>query len=95
MNHLSWHTSILWPIYNITDSKQSNMATEEEQSQPEAEQQGSPEEQSMETSSGADGSHDQEKEEKEKRKEAKVCPIFTNPTYNILNLCFIVMPLYL
>ncbi|KAM9339714.1 tRNA (adenine(58)-N(1))-methyltransferase non-catalytic subunit TRM6 [Symphorus nematophorus] len=51
------------------DSKQSNMAAEEKQ--PEAEQQGSPEEQSMETSSGADGGYDQEKEEKEKRREAK------------------------
>lgn len=53
------------------DSKQSNRAAEEKQNQPEAQQQGSPEEQSMETSSGADGSHDQEKEEREKRKEAK------------------------
>ncbi|XP_059211676.1 tRNA (adenine(58)-N(1))-methyltransferase non-catalytic subunit TRM6 [Centropristis striata] len=47
------------------DSNQSNIAAEV------AEQQGSPEEQSMETNSGADGSHDQEKEEREKRKEAK------------------------
>ncbi|XP_044026153.1 tRNA (adenine(58)-N(1))-methyltransferase non-catalytic subunit TRM6 [Siniperca chuatsi] len=53
------------------DSKQSNLAAEDDQNQPEAEQQGGPEEQSMETSSGADGGHDQEKEEKEKRKEAK------------------------
>lgn len=50
------------------------MAAEEKQNLPEAEQQGSPEEQSMEASSGSDGSHDQEK-----RKEAKVCPLFTNP----------------
>lgn len=54
------------------------MAEEKEkQNQPEAEQQGSPEEQNMETNSGAD---DLEKEQKEKRKEAKVCPLFTNPT---------------
>uniref|UniRef100_UPI0037E9024D tRNA (adenine(58)-N(1))-methyltransferase non-catalytic subunit TRM6 n=1 Tax=Semicossyphus pulcher TaxID=241346 RepID=UPI0037E9024D len=53
------------------DSKQSNMAAEETQNQPEAEQQGSPAEQSMETNSAADGSHDQEKEEREKRREAK------------------------
>ncbi|KAI3364424.1 hypothetical protein L3Q82_011216 [Scortum barcoo] len=51
------------------DSVQSNIAAEE-QNQPEAEQQGSPEE-SMETSGDADGSHDQEKEEKEKRREAR------------------------
>lgn len=54
-----------------SDSKQSNMASEEEKNQPEAEQQGSPDEENMETNSGADGSHDQEKIEKEKRKEAK------------------------
>ncbi|XP_029281127.1 tRNA (adenine(58)-N(1))-methyltransferase non-catalytic subunit TRM6 [Cottoperca gobio] len=53
------------------DSKQSNMAAKEEQNQPEAERQGSPEEQSMETNSGADGSHDPKKEEEEKRREAK------------------------
>lgn len=65
--------------FNITDSKQSNMAAGEEQKQPEAEQQGSPEEQSMETNSAPDGSQDQEKEEKEKRKEAKVCLLITKP----------------
>ncbi|XP_035535078.1 tRNA (adenine(58)-N(1))-methyltransferase non-catalytic subunit TRM6 [Morone saxatilis] len=53
------------------DSKQSNTAAEGKQNQPEAERQGSPEEQSMETSSCADGSHEQEKDEKEKRKEAR------------------------
>nr|XP_046229582.1 tRNA (adenine(58)-N(1))-methyltransferase non-catalytic subunit TRM6 [Scatophagus argus] len=52
------------------DSKQPIMAAEK-QNQPGAEEQGSPETQSMETSSGADSSHDQEKEQKEKRKEAK------------------------
>jgi len=51
------------------DSKQSNV--EEGQTQPEAEQQGSPEEQSMETNTGTDDGKDQEKEEKERRKEAK------------------------
>ncbi|XP_078130997.1 tRNA (adenine(58)-N(1))-methyltransferase non-catalytic subunit TRM6 [Sander vitreus] len=53
------------------DSKKSDMAAEEEQNQPEAERRGSPEEQSMETSSGADGSHDHEKAEQEKLKEAR------------------------
>lgn len=38
-----------------------------------AERQASPEQQSMETSSGANDGHDQEKEDKEKRREAKVC----------------------
>lgn len=56
------------------------MAAEDRRKQPEAERQGSPQEQSMETGSGADGGHDQEKEEKEKRREAKVCPLFTNYT---------------
>lgn len=65
---------------NITDSKKSDMAAEEEQNQPEAERRGSPEEQSMETNSGADGSHDHEKDEQEKLKEARVCPLFTDPT---------------
>ncbi|XP_042359863.1 tRNA (adenine(58)-N(1))-methyltransferase non-catalytic subunit TRM6 [Plectropomus leopardus] len=53
------------------DSKQSSMSAEEEQNQPEAERQGSPEEQSMETNSGADGRQDPEKEERERRKEAR------------------------
>lgn len=47
------------------------MATEEGETQPESEQQGSPEEQSMETNTGTDDGQDQEKEEKERRKEAK------------------------
>lgn len=53
------------------DSKQSNLATEEGETQPESEQQGSPEEQSMETNTGTNDGQDQEKEEKERRKEAK------------------------
>lgn len=69
-----------WPLsdvgisLNITESKPSNMAAgEEKQKQHEAEQQ------SMETSGGDNGSHDQEKEDKEKRREAKVSLLFTNP----------------
>ncbi|CAK6962661.1 tRNA (adenine(58)-N(1))-methyltransferase non-catalytic subunit TRM6 [Scomber scombrus] len=54
-----------------SDSKQSDVAAEEEQTQPEAKQQDSPEEQSMETNTGTDDGQDQEKEEKERRKEAK------------------------
>ncbi|KAA8583372.1 hypothetical protein FQN60_015918 [Etheostoma spectabile] len=53
------------------DSKKSDTSAEEEQNQPEAERRGSPEEQSMETSTGADGSHDPEKDEREKLKEAR------------------------
>ncbi|KAM7368144.1 hypothetical protein PAMP_014391 [Pampus punctatissimus] len=53
------------------DSKQSNVAAEGEQTQPEAEQHGSPEEQSMETNTGTAAGQDQEEEEKERRKEAK------------------------
>ncbi|XP_076611801.1 tRNA (adenine(58)-N(1))-methyltransferase non-catalytic subunit TRM6 [Chaetodon auriga] len=53
------------------DSQQSIMAAEEKQNMPEAEQQAGSEEQSMEASSGADGTNDQEKENKEKRREAK------------------------
>uniref|UniRef100_A0A3Q3JYK7 tRNA (adenine(58)-N(1))-methyltransferase non-catalytic subunit TRM6 n=1 Tax=Monopterus albus TaxID=43700 RepID=A0A3Q3JYK7_MONAL len=52
------------------DEKQSSMV-EEEKSQPDATQQGSPEEQSMETSAGDDTGQDQEKTQEEKRKEAK------------------------
>ncbi|XP_071334878.1 tRNA (adenine(58)-N(1))-methyltransferase non-catalytic subunit TRM6 [Trachinotus anak] len=55
---------------NATE-KQSNTAAEEEQHQPEAEQRGSPEEQSMETSANDDAGQDQEKKEKDKRREAK------------------------
>ena len=66
------------------DEKQSNTA--EEPNQPEAEPRGSPEEQSMETNAGDDSAADQGKKEREKLKEAKVCPIFTNPTFiQILN----------
>ncbi|KAK5853200.1 hypothetical protein PBY51_007009 [Eleginops maclovinus] len=49
------------------DLKESDLAAEEK---PEAEGQGGPEEQSMETNIG-DGSHDPKKEEEEKRREAK------------------------
>lgn len=81
MAHMYSETFLRYIIsFNITDLRQSNLAAEEKQNQPKAEQQGGPEEQSMDTSSGADGGHDQEKEEMEKRKEAKVCPLFTNPT---------------
>lgn len=66
----------------IADVKPNDTATgDEKQNQPEAEQQGSPEEQSMEMSSDTNGSHD-----KEKRKEAKVSPIFTKPKQHIFNL---------
>lgn len=54
--------NILVIICNITEEKQ-----------PSAVLQGSPEEQSMETNSGADVGQDLEKEEKDKRREAKVC----------------------
>ncbi|XP_041814744.1 tRNA (adenine(58)-N(1))-methyltransferase non-catalytic subunit TRM6 [Chelmon rostratus] len=54
------------------DSKQAIVAAEEKQNLPEAEQQGSPEEQSMEASSGSDGSHDQEKRKEAKAQERKV-----------------------
>ncbi|CAJ1077431.1 tRNA (adenine(58)-N(1))-methyltransferase non-catalytic subunit TRM6 [Xyrichtys novacula] len=53
------------------DLKQPDAAAGEEQKQPGAEQQGSPEEQSMETNSAADGVQDLEREEKEKLREAK------------------------
>lgn len=73
----------MWIIsLSITDLNQANMAAgDEKQNQPEAEQQGSPDEQRMETSSTADGSQgDKEKEDREKRKEAKVCLVITEPT---------------
>uniref|UniRef100_A0AAQ5ZH17 tRNA (adenine(58)-N(1))-methyltransferase non-catalytic subunit TRM6 n=1 Tax=Amphiprion ocellaris TaxID=80972 RepID=A0AAQ5ZH17_AMPOC len=50
-----------------TAEEKLNLAADEEQIQPEAEQQGSPEEQNMETNAA----QDQEKIEKEKRREAK------------------------
>ncbi|XP_047429757.1 tRNA (adenine(58)-N(1))-methyltransferase non-catalytic subunit TRM6 [Mugil cephalus] len=53
------------------DQKKLNVAAEEEQNQPGAEQQGSPEEDSMDTNAGDDAEQDQEKMEREKRKEAK------------------------
>lgn len=65
--------NILVIICNITEEKQPSAVAEEEQNQPEAVLQGSPEEQSMETNSGADVGQDLEKEEKDKRREAKVC----------------------
>lgn len=52
------------------DSKPSDMPAEEI-IQPEGEQQGSPEEQSMDTNSPTDGATEQEKEEQDKRREAK------------------------
>uniref|UniRef100_A0A3Q1EQI4 tRNA (adenine(58)-N(1))-methyltransferase non-catalytic subunit TRM6 n=1 Tax=Acanthochromis polyacanthus TaxID=80966 RepID=A0A3Q1EQI4_9TELE len=54
-----------------TAEEKFSLAADEEQIQPEAEQQGSPEEQSMETNAEDDAAQDQEKIEKEKRKEAK------------------------
>lgn len=59
------------------------MSAEEEQTQPEAKQQDSPEEQSMETNTSTDDAKEQGKEA-EKRKEAKVCLIFTNLTCLVL-----------
>ncbi|XP_029903141.1 tRNA (adenine(58)-N(1))-methyltransferase non-catalytic subunit TRM6 [Myripristis murdjan] len=53
------------------DAAQSSSTAEEEPTQPDPGQQGSPEEQSMDTSSGPDPPQDQDKEEKEKRKELK------------------------
>ncbi|XP_028252751.1 tRNA (adenine(58)-N(1))-methyltransferase non-catalytic subunit TRM6 [Parambassis ranga] len=54
---------------HATDEKQYNMAAEKGQNQPEGEQQGNPEEQSMET--GDNPLQDQEKIEEEKRREAR------------------------
>lgn len=64
------------------------MTSEEEQNQPKAEHQDSPEAQSMETNSTAD---DPEKEEKEKRREAKVCSLFTKLTCKIPFCCFLAL----
>lgn len=72
---------------NITDSEQSILTTgDSQQNKPEVKQQGrSPEEQSMEASSDANRSDDQEKEDREKRKEAKVGGLFSNHTHHRAN----------
>ncbi|KAM9356141.1 tRNA (adenine(58)-N(1))-methyltransferase non-catalytic subunit TRM6 [Pholidichthys leucotaenia] len=56
---------------STADEKHISMVTKEEQNQPEAEEQGSSEEQSMDTDAADDVGQDQEKMEKEKRREAK------------------------
>lgn len=68
---------IFFIFSNVTDQKQLSVAAEEEQKEPEAEQQGSPEEDSMETNTVNDADQDQEAMQREKRKEAKVCAAFT------------------
>ncbi|XP_065819742.1 tRNA (adenine(58)-N(1))-methyltransferase non-catalytic subunit TRM6 isoform X2 [Labrus bergylta] len=61
---------------SCADPKQPNLAAEETKNQPQGEQQGNPEEQSMETNSAAAAAaaaavDDKEKDEQEKRREAK------------------------
>lgn len=72
---------------NVTDSEQSILTMgDSQQNKPEVKQQGrSSEEQSMEASSDANRSDDQEKEEREKRKEAKVGGLFSNHTHHRAN----------
>ncbi|XP_003440847.1 tRNA (adenine(58)-N(1))-methyltransferase non-catalytic subunit TRM6 [Oreochromis niloticus] len=64
-------TSAKDPTAENADEKQLNLAAEKEQKQPEAEEQGTPEEESMETNTGDDAGQDVEKTEKDKLKEAK------------------------
>lgn len=70
---LRWQRFI---ISENTHEKQLNLAAEKKQNQPEAEEQGTPEEESMVTNTGDDAGQDVEKTEKDKLKEAKVCPAF-------------------
>lgn len=70
---LRWQRFI---ISENTHEKQLNLAAEKKQNQPEAEEQGTPEEKSMVTNTGDDAGQDVEKTEKDKLKEAKVCPAF-------------------
>lgn len=70
---LRWQSFI---ISENTHEKQLNLAAEKKQNQPEAEEQGTPEEESMVTNTGDDAGQDMEKTEKDKLKEAKVCPAF-------------------
>lgn len=59
------------PTADNTDEKPLGMAAEKEQNQPEGEEQGSPEEQRMETKTSNDAGQDVEKTEKDRLKEAK------------------------
>lgn len=63
-----------------TDEKQ--LAAEKEQNQPEAEEQGSPEEQRMETNTGGDAGEDVEKTERDRLKEAKVGPVLMSLAFS-------------
>uniref|UniRef100_A0A3P8R9C8 tRNA (adenine(58)-N(1))-methyltransferase non-catalytic subunit TRM6 n=1 Tax=Astatotilapia calliptera TaxID=8154 RepID=A0A3P8R9C8_ASTCA len=65
-------TSAKDPTAENTHEKQLNLAAEKKQNQPEAEEQGTPEEESMVTNTGDDAGQDVEKTEKDKLKEAKV-----------------------
>lgn len=70
---------------NTTYSENVLTAEDVQQNKADAEQQGSPEEQSREASSVANTSDDQEKEDREKRKEAKVGGRFPNHTHHRVN----------
>uniref|UniRef100_A0AAX7V7E4 tRNA (adenine(58)-N(1))-methyltransferase non-catalytic subunit TRM6 n=1 Tax=Astatotilapia calliptera TaxID=8154 RepID=A0AAX7V7E4_ASTCA len=65
-------TSAKDPTAENTHEKQLNLAAEKKQNQPEAEEQGTPEEESMVTNTGDDAGQDVEKTEKDKLKEAKL-----------------------
>lgn len=64
-------TSAKDPTAENTHEKQLNLAAEKKQNQPEAEEQGTLEEESMVTNTGDDAGQDMEKTEKDKLKEAK------------------------
>lgn len=61
---------------NFTDQPQVQVTADGEQNQTEAEQQGSPQEESMETKTSDGTEADQKYVEREERKKAKVCPKF-------------------